>query len=67
MTGAVRAAGPYYTSWYQLRISDIDPAVLQKIITWMAGDAVHSTPLVDSSGFQHSQIHGLAECKVQYA
>lgn len=67
MTGAVRAAGPYYTSWYQLRILDIDPALLQKLITRMAGDAVHSTPLVDSSGFQYSQIHGLAECKVRHA
>ncbi len=43
---------PYCRSWYQLRISEIDPAVLQKIITWMAGDeAVHGTLLVDSSGF----------------
>ena len=43
---------PYCRSWYQLRISEIDPAVLQKIITRMAGDeAVHGTLLVDSSGF----------------
>ena len=42
----------YCRSWYQLRISEIDPAVLQKIITRMAGDdAVHGTLLVDSSGF----------------
>ena len=59
---------PYCRSWYQLRISEIDPAVLQKIITRMAGDGiVHGTLLVDSSGFQHSQVCGLAECKVRQA
>ena len=42
----------YCRSWYQLRISETDPAVLQKIVTKMAGDeAVHGTLLVDSSGF----------------
>ena len=43
---------PYCRAWYQFRISEIDPAVRQKIITRMAGDeAVHGTLLVDSSGF----------------
>ena len=43
---------PYCRSWYQLRVSETDPAVLQKVIAKMAGcDAVHDTLLVDSSGF----------------
>ncbi len=43
---------PYCRSWYQLRVSEIDPAVLQRIIAKMAGgDAVHGTLLADSSGF----------------
>ena len=43
---------PYCRSWHQLRMSEIDPAVLQKIITRMAGGgAVHGTLPVDSGGF----------------
>ena len=57
---------PYCGSWYHLRISEIDPAVLQKIITKMASDdAVHGTLLVCSGGFQHSQACRLAELKVR--
>ena len=42
----------YCRSWYQLRVSETDPAVLQRVIAKMAGcDAVHGTLLVDSSGF----------------
>ena len=46
----------YCRSWYQLRVSEIDPAVLQRVITGMAGkDAVHGTLLADSSGFSISR------------
>ena len=44
----------YCKSWYQFHVLKIYPAVLQKIITRMAGmDTVRGTLLVDSSGFQH--------------
>ena len=43
---------PYSRSLYQLRVSEIEPKIQQKIITWMAGDdAVHGTKVVDSSGY----------------
>ncbi len=43
---------PYSKSWYRLRISQIDSAVLYKLILWMAGDyAARGTKIVDSSGF----------------
>ena len=34
---------PHCRSWHQLRISEIDPAVLQRAIAKMAGDAVQDT------------------------
>lgn len=47
----------YHTSWYHLRVSEIDPAVLQKIITRMADNrAVHDILLTDSS-VQCSKVH----------
>lgn len=40
---------PYSKSLYQLRVSEIEPIVQQKIIVWMAGnDVVHGTKVVDS-------------------
>ena len=57
---------PYCRAWCHPRISEIDPAVLQKIITKMAGDeAVHGTLPVDSGGFQHCRVYRLAERKVR--
>ena len=61
-------SGPYCGSWYRLRVSGMDPAVLQKIITKMAGgDAVHGTPLAGSGGFQHGRVYQPAERKVRQA
>ena len=43
---------PYSKSWHRLRISQIDTAILHKLILWMAGDdAARGTKIVDSSGF----------------
>ena len=43
-------------SMYQLRISEIDPAVLQKILVWSAGnEASHGTKITDSGGFSVSR------------
>ena len=43
---------PHGKSWYRLRISQIDTAILHKMILWMAGDdAARGTKIVDSSGF----------------
>ena len=43
---------PYSKSWHGLRISQIDTAILHKLILWVAGDdAVHGTKIVNSSGF----------------
>ena len=54
----------YCRSWYHFRISEIDPAVLQKIITLMAGDdTVHDTLLVDSSGFSVSMYENWQNAK----
>lgn len=41
----------YNRSWYQLRISEVDSAVLQRLIPWMAGMDAAGTLSVDSSGF----------------
>ena len=55
----------YYTSWYHFRISEIDPAILQKIITRMASDdTVHDTLLVDSSGFSISMYENWQNAKL---
>ena len=46
----------YSRSMYQLRISEIDPAVLQKILVWSAGDEASSgTKITDSGGFSVSR------------
>ena len=41
----------YCRSRYHLRISGIDPGVLQRLITWSAGEDAKGTQLVDSSGY----------------
>ena len=43
---------PHGKSRYRLRISEMDPAILNKLILWMAGDdAARGTKIVDSTGF----------------
>ncbi|MDE0266159.1 MAG: hypothetical protein OXK17_03935 [Thaumarchaeota archaeon] len=41
----------YGKSRYHLRVSEIDPAVLQKIVAWMGADDADGTLLTDTSGF----------------
>lgn len=54
----------YSRSWYQLRISEIDPEILKKIITRMAGEnAVHDTLAADSSGFSVSRYQDWQNAK----
>ncbi len=50
---------PYCRAWYQLRISGIDPAVLQKIITGMAGD---ETAPAGSKSESH-RYHAIRGCR----
>ena len=45
----------YCRSWYQLRISEIDPAVLQQIIAWMGKSDANGPLSADSSGFSISK------------
>ena len=41
----------YSRSWHHLRISEIDPVVLQWLLPWMAGDEAKGDLLADSSGY----------------
>ena len=44
---------PHGKSWCHLRISGMDPAILNKLILWMAGDdAARGAKIVDSAGFR---------------
>ena len=42
---------PYCRSWYQLRVSELDPAVQRAIAKMAGGDVIHNTLLADSGGF----------------
>ena len=44
----------YCRAWYQLRISEIDPVILQKIVAWMGEDDAYGTLMTDTSGFSVS-------------
>ena len=41
----------YCRSWYRLRISEAGPEILQRLITWSAGDDAKGAQIVDSSGY----------------
>ncbi|MCG8531517.1 MAG: hypothetical protein MI749_12745, partial [Desulfovibrionales bacterium] len=41
----------YCMSWYRLRISEIDPAIQQKIVAWMGADDAGGPLMTDTSGF----------------
>ena len=58
---------PYGKSWHHLRISQRDDFMLHEIIGWMAGDAAaRGTKIVDSTGFRHIQVPGLAQRQVRH-
>ena len=44
----------YCRAWYQLRISEIEPVILQKIVAWMGEDDAYGTLMTDTSGFSVS-------------
>ncbi len=53
----------YSRSWYQLRISEIDPAVLQRIIAWMGKPDANGPLAADSSGFGMSKYEDWENAK----
>ena len=58
---------PYGKSWYRLRVWQTDDFILHEIIGWMAGDAtVHGTKIVNSTGFRHVRVPGLAQRQVRH-
>ena len=46
----------YSRSWYHLRISEIDPVVLQQLLPLMAGDESTGDLLTDSNGFSKREF-----------
>ena len=57
---------PHGKSRYHLRISQTGSAVLHRTVGWMAGDAaVRGVNIVDSAGFRHIRVPGLAQRQVR--